>query len=315
MRAGRRQGRRITIGALLLLGLAALGLLIFFLDDLKYALRDDYHVLALFPEAPRLRAGAEVWLAGHAVGRVVEVNMLPPAGDTTARVLAVLELPTEIRAQIRRDSRVRLTAPRLIAEPVVDVIPGSPSAPLLPPGDTLHAARKIVLAEVVASGRRAGAALDTMLASARELGHRIEERAPALRRTGAALAGVQAEFAALSVSLERGGGIAALRDSTWKASLARAGERLEELEAALQDAQERFDGDSASLRAAFAGLQRRVARLQQQVVRLQTALRAPVGLVGRMAADSAFQKALNGARAQLDSLVLETKQNPRRFFF
>ena len=63
MVTGRRQGRRGVAGALIILGLAALGTLIILLDDIRDAFADGFTLVGVFPEAHALEAGTPVRFA------------------------------------------------------------------------------------------------------------------------------------------------------------------------------------------------------------------------------------------------------------
>src|SRR5690606_29741707 len=104
----RAQDRRAVVGMLLILGLTALGLAIFYLDVIQRALRPTYSVHVLLPDAPGVRPGTPVTVAGITAGQVTRIALAPVNSDSLAKAVLTLELGTAVRPQVRRDSDVRL---------------------------------------------------------------------------------------------------------------------------------------------------------------------------------------------------------------
>ncbi|HEX7051533.1 MAG TPA: MlaD family protein [Longimicrobiales bacterium] len=312
MDARHRQGRRAAAGTAILAGLLGLAVLIVSLDDIQRALRGTYEVVGVFEEGHRLKPGTEVWVAGRPVGRVTEVALLRPRNDGIL-IAARLEIASEMREQVRRDSRLRFRAPRLLAEPVVDIQPGTAAAPPLQPGDTLRAAPPPRFEPLLRSMHAFRHALDSLVADGRMLEERIDARAPAFDRLAGELAAAVTALDALTGRIERGPLAAFAEDTTWRASLA----RIETAVARIDDAfRERAAApDSATLDPALRRLGQRADLLRARVAALRAALEAPRGFPGRRKHDPALRDALATVRAQLDSLAAELRQRPWRLFF
>lgn len=312
MRPARRQGRRALGGALLILLLVAVAVAIFLLDDIRQALTGTYTIVGVFPDARALRPGAPVWIAGRPVGEVAAVEPLPPGGDGAGRFAATLRLPAARASLVRRDSELGVAPPRLLADPVVNIMPGTPTAPQLAPGDTLVARPERTLARTIAAADTLRAAFDSLLAAGRELETHARRRAPAAEAAARSLGSAARELDALAATIETGPLAGFTADSTL-ASLDRAG-------AALDTAAALFRTRAAELRdprlaGAFRRLGARAAGVQRSIRELHRLLSEPYGFFGRWERDPALREALRATRAQLDSLIAEARKRPGRFVF
>lgn len=86
-------------------------------------------VSARFTDATGLTDGAPVMVAGVSVGRVT--------GLTVREGQAVVTMAISPEAGLRSDMTAAIRSKTLLGERVVELLPGSPSAPLLQSGDTL----------------------------------------------------------------------------------------------------------------------------------------------------------------------------------
>ena len=160
----RRQDRRAVAGTLLILGMSAFGLAIFYLDVIHWALQSTYSVHVLLPDAPGVRPGTPVTVAGVEAGRVTRIALAPVNSDSLAKAVLTLELGTAVRPQVRRDSDVRLRRVRLIGDPIVDVMPGSPTAGVSHPVIPCVAGAAPSAAATLARAGDLGAAFDSLQA-------------------------------------------------------------------------------------------------------------------------------------------------------
>jgi phospholipid/cholesterol/gamma-HCH transport system substrate-binding protein len=309
-----RQTRRVLLGSLLLAGLIGSALLIFFLETLVRSLRSTYTVVAVVQNAPDLTTGSPVWIAGRHVGEVQRVGFAPASGDTMARIAVVMELPRSVQSQVRTDSRVRLTAESLMGGSVVDILPGTADAPVVGPGDTLRQAARPTASQLAARAARLKADFDSVLATSREL-------SPALRvtltRTERAFQGldlVMQESGRLQRDLADNPGLALLRDPAFAASLARVSATADELPRLFGELT-RADGGAAQVGAALGRLQARADSLAGLLAAASDALVTPNGTLLRLQQDTAIQRAIAAARADLDSLIADVRRNPLRYAF
>jgi hypothetical protein len=312
----RRQPHREIIGLIIILVMIIMAVSIFFLDDIRSALKDTYQLVAVFRDAPRLRPGSLVWIAGRNTGRVDKVELLPPSSDSMKRVAIRLELPRDVQHILTRGTQLRLTSARLIGDPVVDLTPG-PAGPPLQEGDTLLlTAPERTTAELMAEFTTVRASLDTLLSDARSLRTRVDRRAVQLRRVQAQASQAGAELSELQRQLDSGTGTLGLlmNDPEWSRTLERVQSNGLLIKEATRTAQDRANaalGDSIRREK----LMRDMRELSLQISTLQKLANSPNGYFGRSQRDSALAKAMHGARAQLDSLMTEAKKNPMRFVF
>jgi len=308
-----RQRRRVAIGSVIILAMMAIAVFVFSLNRIVEAMRDTYQIVGVFYEAPRLQVGSTVRLAGYPVGEVTRIELLPPGPGGSPPFAATLRLPARYREEIRADSRIRLTRQRLLSEPVVEIYPGTPTSPVLGPGDTLRALPPVRPGDVAARARAARAAFDTLFAAGRTLRAEVAATAAYRARLAAALEGVLTGVQELERSMRDGALAEFLEDPRWRGMLA----QLEREVTALADvARERtrvLRGVEAD--TALAELVRRADRLAEQVGALRALLDAPLGFPQRWESDSALIEAIASTRAHLDSLIDVTRRRPWRYFF
>jgi phospholipid/cholesterol/gamma-HCH transport system substrate-binding protein len=314
MPSPRRQGRRTLVGALNIVGLIALASAIFFLDRIETFFRRTYTVVAVFPEAPGLRPGSPVWVAGVPVGTIRDIALLPP-GDTAARVALDMELDRSVASQIRKDSRIHFASSRMIGEQVVELIPGSARSPVLQDGDTIRVGRVVAPEELVASVKEVRLSLDSLMLESRGLRRQAATRQPQVRRVLREAALARQELAEVRRSLA-GGGLSKLM------SLQAAGgplDRVQRRAAEVQRLVGRSHQRAAQLQRESAPQQRTLTastrQLQADIAALRALMAQPAGTLARVRGDSALQQALLGTSARLDSLIAESRRNPLRFIF
>jgi phospholipid/cholesterol/gamma-HCH transport system substrate-binding protein len=309
-----RQVRQPLYGGLLIAGIFAVAVLIFFLDDIVAAFDRTYAVVALVPDAPGLGPGSPVWVGGKLVGEVRRLGFMPSHADTLDRIWVRLRLPKHVQSQVRADSRVRVTSTSLIGEAVVDILPGTTAAPVLAEGDTLR-----IRARPTAAGvkRRAGvvrAQLDTLLIQVGELAPVARARMEAMQRSFAGLAAAQAELERMRSDLQANPGAALLRDPAFQASLERAQQHASEIPAMVGRLQAQY-GQGGEIGPALAQLQARADTLRAQLVAAEAMLAGTDGFLPRSARDDALRNAVQAARIAVDSLIAEASSNPLRFVF
>jgi len=316
----RRQGRPSATAYLLALALAAAAMLVFFLDDIIRSRQKTYEIVGLFPELDGIDKGSEVRVAGRAAGRVAGVEILPPDHDSIPVYAVRIELPTAVRALVRRDSEIRIFTTGPFGTPAVGIVPGTAAAPGLEPGDTLRARPRPRIATLLAEARATVAAVDALRSQAALLGARIDAVAPDLRRLAAEARGARDEFDAFTRNVDEGPLAAFLADSAGLRILDRIGGAAARIAEA---AHELTHGDLAAAasaeRAPISPALRRLAlradTLGARIAELRALLEQTPGASDRWERDRAIRDALAATRAQLDSLIAETRRRPWRFFF
>lgn len=283
------------------------------LDRITSALAGRERFVAVFTGDVRLVDGSAVWLGGREVGVVEGVDFLPASGDTV-RVAVTMAVPDDLVPHIRRDSHVRITSARMIGTPAIDIVPGSPDAGPLAPGDTLYAQRTITSEELMASVALLRSESAQLVADMAALEEPLARRAAVLDGIVQRFTRMGTAFDALAAAFQSGPLSRALGDEGLPALL----EQLQATVAAVSPALERAAGrfTDPETRATMDALRTRTAALNSAlgVLRAEIA-RTGGGMLARMQTDSALAKAIHGVRAQLDSLIAEAKENPMRFVF
>ncbi len=294
--------------------LTAAALVIFFLDRVIPLFHRTYTVVAVFPTAPGLRTGSPVWVAGVEAGTIRQIQLLPP-GDTLARVALDLQLRHSLAEQLRRDSRVRLSSIQMVGEKVVELLPGSPGTPELRDGDTLHVGTTPDAAAVMDRATEVRLALDSLRSDAAGLRARFalrqHELARAMREAGRA----RQELAALQAGMRDGSLTRLMAIQSPNGPLSRLQARTAAIQRLIAGAQTRAGRARREAGPAQMRLMDHVQELQHSLAALRALTEQPVGTLGRMQRDSTLERAMARARAQLDSLVTESRKKPWRFVF
>lgn len=301
-------------GAIIMAVLAVIAFVVFFLDDIMGAFDRRYTIVVVMDRAPRLSDRSGVQVAGRTVGRVRRIAFLPTGTDTLARIAVDIELPRRVQPQVRADSRVRLTTLTLMSEPVVDVQPGSADARILRPGDTLRLAPVTTREDLTARAATLRDELNATFGELRTLSPALQER---VRQTEAAFAGIDRALAgvhAIAADLRDGPAASLLNDTAFHSAMRRSRAHADGLAAFVDE----WRGRTAPDAALAHGLARFGARVDTLRTRLDEAARileTGDGFLARWQRDTAIVRAVNAARASLDSLIAETRRNPLRYFF
>ncbi len=115
------------VGLVVIAGIAAFFVLLSFLSHRKYSSSNSYEVTATFTDASGLGAKSRVQIAGIEVGVVDHIELTP---DARARVF----LRIKNGVILRQDARITKRSASLLGDFLLDVFPGTPSAPRIPPG-------------------------------------------------------------------------------------------------------------------------------------------------------------------------------------
>jgi ABC-type transporter Mla subunit MlaD len=309
-----RQTRRVILGSLLTAALIAGAFLVFFLDSILNSFRSEYTVIAVVDEAANMAAGSPVWIAGSEVGEVETVAFLASGADSLSRVALTLLLPRDVQAQVRADSRVRLTSKGFMSVRVVDIVPGTAAAPVLGVGDTLRQDVRLTPAELTAQAALVKADFDSVMLTVNALRPVVNARLLQTQRAFGGLELAMAEGRRMQSDMDANEGLAVLQSPEFAATLQRARTTAGEIPRLLS-AFTAQTGRAGEVGAALARLQRRADSLSVQLAAATAALENPNGSLARFQRDSALVRAIGKARADLDSLIAEAKRNPLRFVF
>jgi MlaD protein len=311
----RSQKREIVQGGAAIGCAVLLFLGIFFLADVKRMFTRTDTLYVLMPSAAGLNEGSIVWLAGQPVGEVKRIEVRPPGTDSLQRVIIRIDVESRHREHIRQDSDVRVTSARLIGDAVLDISPGTPSAPALEENDSLRLRITGTPAAAIARARSLNAQLRQLVADSRQLGERTRGAAQKGERLRQRLAVTMREFTSFVETMQHGP-LNTFSDPEFNRLLSSLGATIQELRESFQRAARRAQGTRQDAGPAFNRLAARADTIQREIASLQEAINTGGGgLLIRAQKDSAIIKGLHRAQTQLDSLIAETKSNPLRFWF
>ena len=148
--------RQARVTALLVAGLLVLGYGVARVGAIFDVFADRYELVTLVPSALGLREGAPVTLAGQRIGQVSTIEFIPVRAKRGANNLLVrIAISERVRDQVRADSRAFLRTQGLLGDKFVDIEPGSVTAQVLGPGDTLATGPSVDMDEVIAQAAAA----------------------------------------------------------------------------------------------------------------------------------------------------------------
>jgi ABC-type transporter Mla subunit MlaD len=310
----RSQNREAFWGGIALAILTLLFLLIFFAADVRRMLTRTDDLYVLMPSASGLSRGSLVWIAGQPVGEVEDIEVRPPSAESRHRVLLRIKVERRHREHIRRDSQARITSFRVIGDPVLDITPGHPRVPGLEPNDTIRFRAAGTPEAAIARARALHTSLQALLADARIVNERVEARRERVARVGDHLTTAGRELRELTVTLQSGP-LNTLSDPEFNRIMGELGETVAELRNSFVRAFERARATRSEAEPALRRLSARADTISQAITELQQVIaQSGGGLLTRAMTDSAIFKALHGAQAQLDSLIVETKRSPWRYW-
>jgi phospholipid/cholesterol/gamma-HCH transport system substrate-binding protein len=143
--------RTLRIGLLVTAALAILAFFIFFIGAEQNIFSKKYGYKVQFRSASGLAVGNPVQLAGVTVGVVEDIYL--PRDPARQKVDIRIAIDRKYHERVRLDSRARVKKMGLIAaDSYVDITPGSPSQPILPPGSLIPAMEGTDVDALIASG-------------------------------------------------------------------------------------------------------------------------------------------------------------------
>ncbi|HEX6924181.1 MAG TPA: MlaD family protein [Longimicrobiaceae bacterium] len=285
----RSANREVRVGLFVLIGVAAFLITLFTFTDVG-TFRGRYYLLTTVPDAGGIRRGDPVQMRGVNIGRVVGFEMVPDG------VQVKLELYDEY--EVPQGSVAHLKSSGLLGGMTVDVIPGA-SDENMGDGDILPGTSASGL---ISSAESLSAEADTVLQRITSLlsqetigavGQSATELRTLLLELNALASRQREELAALSGSLRRSA--EGLEGVTTGPELARAVARIDSLTVQLGTT-------SLSLDAAASSLDEVLGRIERGE-----------GTLGLLSTDEALYTNLNTAAQNLNTLLLDIRENPRRY--
>jgi len=156
---------QLKVGLTMLIGIGILGVALYYIGRAANLFADRYTLVALLPNAPGLRVGGSVMIAGQMAGSVEDIAFMPVDADTTRNLKVTMSIDESLREQVRSDSRVKLRTLGLLGDKVLDISPGTPRHAMLTPGDTVVVQPALDYDAVIA---QAAGAVDDVVALTRD---------------------------------------------------------------------------------------------------------------------------------------------------
>jgi phospholipid/cholesterol/gamma-HCH transport system substrate-binding protein len=139
---------QLRVGTMVIVGLAILAMGIFFISGQVGFFSKRYMLKTYLSEAGGLREGAQVRLAGVAVGNVRQVQ-ISPYTDRARAVEIVMGVARTYQHEIRADSVASIETVGLLGESYVDITRGSLSQEVIPEGGVLKSSDEADIKRVV----------------------------------------------------------------------------------------------------------------------------------------------------------------------
>jgi len=133
---------------MVIIGLAILAIGIFFISGQEGFFRRRYKLKAYVSEAAGLRQGAQVSLAGVAVGSVDRIE-ISPYPERARAVEIVMRVARAYQDQIRTDSRASIETVGLLGDSYVDITRGTPGQEVIADGGVLKTSEEADVKRVV----------------------------------------------------------------------------------------------------------------------------------------------------------------------
>ncbi|HUO83580.1 MAG TPA: MlaD family protein, partial [Thermoanaerobaculia bacterium] len=149
--ANQTESRTAKVGLLVAISLLTLMTFLFFIGSEKKIFSRKYEYQVLMDSAAGLAQGNPVQLSGVTIGSVRDIHL--PRDPENERVEITVMVDRKFADRIRQDSRARIRKLGLIAaDSYVDITPGSPEEPVLPPGSVIPSQRATDVDKLITSG-------------------------------------------------------------------------------------------------------------------------------------------------------------------
>ena len=276
-----------------------------------------FRLYALTGEARGIIRGSEVWLGGQKVGAVKDIQFMPPTAPPSERVLIVMDVLSNARQGIRRNSTAQVRAGgTLISSPVVYVTIGTTGAVAVSSGDTLRTLPQPDIETMTSQFAIASRQFPAIISNIKLLNDQLHGvqgtlGAMGIEHGGVELAQTRRQATAIAAKLTRPNGTIgrALGAESGIADRARrVMARADSVRALISSDRTtlgRFRRDSTLLRE--------VAEIRSELDVVRTRMASPTGTLGRVRADSALLNAVAGAQREMTLIMADVRRRPLRY--
>lgn len=271
---------------------------------------------AVTPHARGILPGSEVWLAGRKVGLIREVGFRPPSTDTSHRVLLTLDVLADAGSAIGRTAPVAIRAGgNLIGAPVLAISPTSSAMPRIRGGDTLVADPGSELESIrTRLTTTVGTEVPVILDNIRVLDAQLRSASGTLGALGVEgprrIGTTAGAASALLGRATRGRGTVAL--TLGRGDVTARAHAIVARVAELRARAGTTTGTVGRLRT-DSSLVRALQGARASLDTVQALLDEPRGTAGRATSDRALQLEVARARAELELLFADVRRNPLRY--
>ena len=279
---------------------------------------ERYQLVTLVRSAAGLVPGAEVQVAGQAVGQVDRVVLIPPEDrpESGQAVALWLNVRVSVQSQIREDSRAQVRTQGLLGDRLIDIRPGSAGARILQDGDTLHAASSVDFDALIAEGSEAVGDLVEITSNLAELTRGMLEGEGTIGRlvTDAAL---YDRLVSLAVSMDTLVAVAAdadgpvmrmLEDESLYLSIRSTLTSLDSVAAGVARGEGSL-GRMLTTDSLYAALLGSITRMDSLLANLESG----EGAMGRLFTDPVLYEELLKTMVDFGSLLEAVREDPERF--
>lgn len=160
--------KAIIVGIFLAVGLAIFILGVFTLGGQQKSFDKAIHVSAVFDDVAGLKKGNDVWFSGVKVGTISEIKFVG-----TSQVDVKMRIDEKVQSYIHQNSGVHIGSDGLIGNKLIVVDGGSPQAPVVADGDTLHADKALSTDDMLKTLQKNNENLLSITADFKVLSHNI----------------------------------------------------------------------------------------------------------------------------------------------
>lgn len=314
------QWRQLVPGLILSATVIALGAAVLLFARVGALHGDTFRIYGTTSGVRGITKGSDVFLSGRKVGIVADVAFRSVEADTSARILLTLDVLSEYRPLIRRNSSAQLrTGGTLLGAPVIYIDVGTPAGAAIQDGDTIralpqgdpealtsrfaHASLEFpeIISNVKLLNSQLKAASGTIGAFIGDSGTGAEQLQGTASRASALLDQATSRRGTVGLALRNHSGVIERANR----SLAQV-DSIRQLLSAPHTSYGRFQRDTTLLRT--------VNDVRNEVSIARALLAEPRGTAGRVLADSAILLQLKRGEAELGALMKDITARPLRYF-
>ncbi len=140
----------LRVGLLVLVAVGTLVLAVYKLGEAANLFTRRYTLYVFLANARGITRGGSVTVDGVVAGTITDIQFLPVGSDTTRNLRVVLSIDRRLQPQVRADSRAELRSLGLLGDKILDIKSGTPRYNVLQPGDTIPVVPTVDVDEVIA---------------------------------------------------------------------------------------------------------------------------------------------------------------------